>query len=300
MLQDQTSGYKDSVSDIINRAKAFAKAIVDYQKEQRSAPYAGTLRDIGEMFAAADAKRKAQFNQQANKVRADYLASGGSPMDLPRELWGSDPSQGFQVGEGKFVPGYTGDNLSYGQKERLAALTGLFEGKPTFARQVEEAGLTGMYQGKPTFAREMAEKNYALDVQRERRLGAGASDPFAGLTQNELRNAATDLMTQLGLDLYEHYRTKGDQAQRGQPLFFTIQDLLRNPKYISMADKNGVSRKQVINNLIAILAGNSPEGYFSTGAAVPLKPLYEALAGKELGAQKDSLEMLKQVLGQNQ
>jgi hypothetical protein len=119
-------------SDIMGRAKSLVQALVQTQKQQRSEPYANTLKQIGEKFATSEAKMRPMLNQQANKTRADYIASGGSPIDLDQGLWGSDPSQGFQTGEGQFTPGYAGDNMSMGQKLRLAPTTGKFEGNPTF------------------------------------------------------------------------------------------------------------------------------------------------------------------------
>lgn len=119
-------------SDIMSKAKSLYQAVVQAQKQQRSAPYADALQKIGEKFASASAKMQPVLNQQANKVRSDYVASGGSPIDLDQDLWGADPSKGFQTGQGQFTPGYAGDNLSWGQKLKLAPITGRFEGNPTF------------------------------------------------------------------------------------------------------------------------------------------------------------------------
>ena len=119
-------------SDVMGRAKSLVQALVQTQKQQRSEPYANTLKQIGEKFATSEAKMRPMLNEQANKVRSDYIDAGNSPNGLDQSLWGSDPSQGFQTGQGKFTPGYAGDNLSMGQKLRLAPTTGKFENNPTF------------------------------------------------------------------------------------------------------------------------------------------------------------------------
>ncbi len=131
-------------------AMALADAIVRYQKQKRAQPYVQELQRIGSQWAGATPQAQQNLNAQNNAIRNAYLQAGGSPIDIDRSLWGSNPNQGFQTGTKQFTPGYFGDNLSYGQKAKLADITGMYERKPTWARQVQEAGLTGMYQGRPT------------------------------------------------------------------------------------------------------------------------------------------------------
>lgn len=150
----------NSLNDVIDRAKLIAKSIVANQKQQRSQPYADTLQGLSKRYAAATTPQaQIGLNQQANQARASYIASGGSPMDLDKSLWGSNPGNGFQTGTGQFKPGYAGDNLSIGQKIAQAPIFGNYEGRPTFDKQVSEAGLTGNYQGRPTLAKTVADNN---------------------------------------------------------------------------------------------------------------------------------------------
>jgi hypothetical protein len=148
MLQDilrqmSSSGDKlmanDSLADVMGKAALISKAITAAQKEQRSEPYEDSLRSIGSSFAQADAKRRTQLNQNANEVRSDYIDAGNSPIGLDKSLWGNDPSQGFQTGK-SYLPGYYGDNMSQGTKERLAPITGMYEGRNTFGALMDSLG----------------------------------------------------------------------------------------------------------------------------------------------------------------
>lgn len=156
----------------IQAAPDLAQMVVQAQKDQRSAPFEEALRKVGNAWGTAKtAKDKANLNSQADKIRADYVNSGGSPVDIDESLWGSDPSKGFDVGTNKFLPGYAGDNMSMGQKLRLSEVTGNYEGKPTWAKQVGLAELTGMFGGQKTWPRQYQERNLGqqdqqLDISR--------------------------------------------------------------------------------------------------------------------------------------
>lgn len=165
-------------------ATALAQAIAQFQKQQRVNPVADALHSMSMRYrnAATDAERAA-LNAAANATRMNFLRSGGSPYELPTDLWGADPTQGFQTGLEQFTPGYAGDHTTIGQKMKLAAMTGMFGGQPTYERQLQEAqltgmyggqptlykqvteaGLTGMYQGQPTWERDFKERQFALEA----------------------------------------------------------------------------------------------------------------------------------------
>lgn len=158
--------YKYEVpEDIINR-------IVSFQRSQRAAPFASEIQSAGQGYSQAAPDVQAQKRARANRLRQAYVAAGGRPDDLPRELWGSSPDQGFQIGEGKFhtyTPGIE-DNMTNAQKERRSGITGLFEGKPTYDRQVKDADLTGLFQGKETPAYQL------IKAQIADKSSGGASD----------------------------------------------------------------------------------------------------------------------------
>jgi hypothetical protein len=124
------------IANTVLKAMALAKALIGHQKEQRAEPFVQELQKFGQMYATDP-----MANENANKTRAAYLASGGSPIDIPQALWGADPSQGFQTGKGAFTPGYAGDNMSLGQKEKLAGITGRYEGKLTWPAFMQQEGV---------------------------------------------------------------------------------------------------------------------------------------------------------------
>jgi|GEM_PF-4574057 len=133
--------------DPYQAAPLLANAVTGFQKEQRATPFIKALKTLGDQWATANPEQQNDINTQASKVRGDYIASGGSPIDMPKELWGSDPSKGFQTGAGTYAPSYTGDNLSMGQKAQRAGLTGQFEGNLTWPAHVQNEGLNLESQG---------------------------------------------------------------------------------------------------------------------------------------------------------
>ncbi|MDD5486677.1 MAG: hypothetical protein PHW65_03905 [Dehalococcoidales bacterium] len=146
--------------DPFQAAPLLANAIVGYQKEQRAAPFIEALKVLGEQWAAATPEQQKGINLQANEVRDDYLDSGGSVGDMPRQFWGSDPSKGFQTGIGTYAPGYAGDNWSMGQKLQRADVTGQLEGGLTWPAHVQNEGLNLERQGMQNqFATSMAGVN---------------------------------------------------------------------------------------------------------------------------------------------
>jgi len=140
-LNDPNSGYGNEVPRVnaMSQAPALAQAVVNWQKKQRALPVMQALEGYGKQYGAAQTDEERQrANAAANLARATYIKSGGSPIDLPQNLWGGDTSQGFQTGEGTFTPPYAGDNLSIGQKLKQAAMTGMFDGQPTWDRTLQE------------------------------------------------------------------------------------------------------------------------------------------------------------------
>lgn len=129
-----TGEYGQDVKRInaLEDAPLVAQKIIDFQKQQRAAPFIKALQNYGAQYGAAktDADRQSASNA-ANLARSEFIKSGGSPWDLPLNLWGSDPSKGFQTGAGSYAAPYSGDNLTLGQKMKRAPFTGMFEGKPT-------------------------------------------------------------------------------------------------------------------------------------------------------------------------
>lgn len=129
-----SGGYGQEVSRVnsMEQAPLLAQKIIDFQKTQRSAPFIKALQGYGAQYgaAASDAERQGASNA-ANLARSEFVKSGGSPWDLPSNLWGSDPNKGFQTGGESYAAPYSGDNLTFGQKAKAAALTGLFNNRPT-------------------------------------------------------------------------------------------------------------------------------------------------------------------------
>ncbi|PKM82567.1 MAG: hypothetical protein CVU89_03440 [Firmicutes bacterium HGW-Firmicutes-14] len=155
-----------SIDEILNRissgyygpryktAAERVKDIAATQNEQRTSPLKQSLELVGKDYMAVNPEEQRAKNEKANMLRKKWLEeSGGDPSGLSRDLWGANPDKGFQVGPDEFVlPGVNPDyGLTLGQKRANAPLTGMFEGKPTFERTIQEAGLTGRYGGELTF-----------------------------------------------------------------------------------------------------------------------------------------------------
>ena len=136
---NNTYGLEAPRMNALTQAPEVAGNILQYQKAQRAAPIIAALQNYGKQWGAAQAPEEQQrINAAANLARSSYLKSGGSPMDLPENLWGSSPEQGFQTGAEEYSPSYTGDNMTLGQALKAAAMTGMFRGQPTWDRQLQE------------------------------------------------------------------------------------------------------------------------------------------------------------------
>lgn len=106
------------------QAPTLAKAIIEYQKEQRTTPYINAIQGYSQQYGAATTNKERQrANSTANAARSAFLHGGGSPMDLPQSVWGSDPGQGFQTDVGQYAPALNGmEGLSNAQREKATAL----------------------------------------------------------------------------------------------------------------------------------------------------------------------------------
>lgn len=153
------------VGNAFTEAQDLTRGIVQFQKNQRAQPLITNLQDLSSQFAQAPTVQQSKLNARANALRAAYINSGGSPTDLPKELWGSDPSQGFQTGTGQFNLGSADDNLSFGQKLKRAPITGMFENKPIWERQYQQ----GLLDISRLNAQNTQDKNYLdkmMDIQK--------------------------------------------------------------------------------------------------------------------------------------
>ncbi|MCK9326706.1 MAG: hypothetical protein M0P69_14540 [Bacteroidales bacterium] len=210
-------------------ATALAQAIAQFQRKQRVDPAATALHDMSMQYgqSGTDAEREA-LNAAANATRQNFLQSGGSPYEIATSLWGADPTQGFQTGESQFTPGYAGDNTTLGQKMKLASMTGMFAGQPTFDRQLQmsqltgefggqptwqkqvtEAGLTGMYQGQPTWDRELQEKDLALQQALGMMRSQSQGSDSLNMTESK-RVAYSSIMNGMLADIDELWKEHPD------------------------------------------------------------------------------------------
>lgn len=83
------------------------------------------LKNIGSQFGSASPTGQTSLNTQANEARNAFIQAGGNISDIPTNLWGSDPSQGFQTGQGAFMgaPSYGSDLAVGGMPMSNAGLT---------------------------------------------------------------------------------------------------------------------------------------------------------------------------------
>ncbi|MHB8122583.1 MAG: hypothetical protein ACYDG4_10560 [Desulfuromonadaceae bacterium] len=72
------------------------------------------LKNIGSQFGSASPTGQTTLNTQANDARSAFVQAGGNLQDVPNNLWGSDPSQGFQTGTGAFAGSGIGNQEAMG------------------------------------------------------------------------------------------------------------------------------------------------------------------------------------------
>ena len=106
-------------------APIFAQRLQNIKKEQQTNPVIQALQRYGEQYKTATTdEERSLANKLANQIRLNYLAGGGSPMDLPTQYWGSTPAQGFQTSEGFQAPitGFEGLKRTDAMEARRQAL----------------------------------------------------------------------------------------------------------------------------------------------------------------------------------
>lgn len=177
---------RPSIADTMGQAKDLAQSISEYQMQQRTAPVIQALQQFANNYNAATTDEgRHSANTMANQVRANYLAGGGSPMDLPSNLWGSAPASGFQTTGGFQAPvtGYEGlgrkDTIALKRQALLDALT----------QRVQEAGLTGIDPdtGQKTWQRQYQENSLANALARAS--GGGGSGSATATTRSNYASA---------------------------------------------------------------------------------------------------------------
>jgi len=172
---------------MFDQARQLAEGVLQHQKSQRAAPFIQAIQGYGDQYAQApDDNARQQANMAANAARAAFLESGGSPFDISRNLWGSSPAAGFQTGGEEFKPAYTGDNLTYGQREKLSEMKRKAMESVLKQREFEEADLP-MKQAQTAYYQRQANAPYG---------GGGSSGGNAvsngGLTPNQAYDKALE------------------------------------------------------------------------------------------------------------
>ena len=125
MFQDPVfqRAYQD-VQKVIGLKKSYR----GQQKQERLAPVTNALSGLGEQWKSAQTdEARQQANALANLTRSNFIAGGGSPSELPTNLWGGDTAQGFQASQGFQAPitGYEGlkrEDAITAQRNALADL----------------------------------------------------------------------------------------------------------------------------------------------------------------------------------
>ncbi|MFA5880569.1 MAG: hypothetical protein WC834_00110 [Eubacteriales bacterium] len=168
--------------------------IVNSQRQQRVRPYNQAIQSVGQGYAQMAPNKQTELNARANQIRAAYIAEGGNPMDLPKEHWGSDPSKGFQIDEGQFhtpMPNMN-QNLSYGQKEKLAAITDMYENKPTLKGQLIQSQIAKNNTGGSDMAEWLAKlgitqgiSNQETNIKSKQTASKAAVDYINGLSEEK-------------------------------------------------------------------------------------------------------------------
>jgi hypothetical protein len=141
------------------RAKQVASDILQQQRTQRAAPLVKALDQFKQQYAnATDDAGRQQANTLASQARNNYLAGGGSPMDLDISYWGADPTQGFQTTGGYQSPITGYENMArqnvidikrqamidaLTKRSTIADITGIDPdtGEKTWGRQYQEQAL---------------------------------------------------------------------------------------------------------------------------------------------------------------
>jgi len=236
------------------QAPALAQAIINWQKAQRAEPYLRTLQEYGSQWATATPERQAELNKAASDARAAFLEAGGSPYDLPKSVWGSNPALGFQTGEDQFIPPFYGSNLTNRQRAIIAEqqmkqqealnkallnalnmrlkesqITGIDPetGQPTWQRQYQERRLAQSGQVRPGSAQARTQVRGELFGKVKSAADRLWSDVQKG--ENDLRNGFEDLKAAILADAPEYMGKGATRSDIYDALNYTA-DLLGLPR----------------------------------------------------------------------
>ena len=256
MLQDP------SMQNTINEARQIANMIKSQRTQARTQPAISALSGLASQYGSAQTdEQRQQLNALANLTRNNYLQGGGSPADLPKNLWGSDPMQGFQTSEGYQAPitGYEGlkrpDAIGASRQSMLDSLTKeQWRGSPEsqdwylpLTKQTMEAQLTNLMRPPSTGGGGggTTAKTYSLadlakaKAQNDPRLWIGDEEPPEGRwTMEGLQNAW----------LQDPF---GQQPQANDPMVLMIQQ----------AKAQGIPADQIRQGLAAEGVDPSKYGY---------------------------------------
>ena len=201
--------YAQVLPDVLQKAQQAADTIKGSRNQQRLTPFIGALQQQGQRYGAATNDQERQSaNAMANTIRETFLSSGGVPGEMPENLWGGSPTQGFQVGADQFSAPVTGlEGLSFGQRREQMANQQALK-RQAFLDALDqrklEAGLTGVdpFTGQNTWDRQYQEGQ--LGLSREKLYTPSVSD----LINKEKQNKEEAL--QLFMSTSELYKTGND------------------------------------------------------------------------------------------
>lgn len=236
---------RPSIADTMGQAKDLAQNISAYQMQQRTAPVIQALQQFANNYNAATTDEgRTQANSMANQIRANYIAGGGSGMDLPTQYWGADPSQGFQTTGGFQAPltGFEGlsrkDTIGFQRQALLDALT----------RRVQEAGLTGIdpATGEKTWDRQYQERQLALSAAR----GSGGG---SGLSATDIKNLNTaDALNTYKAMIDDAWSKGGGWAGAVDAIPKIMADIQANKAYFTTG---GINTDDVIDYVYELIGG---------------------------------------------
>lgn len=234
------------MEETLGQAKQLAQNIGSFRKEQRTAPVVQALQQFANNYNAATTDEgRAAANAMANQIRSNYVAGGGSFMDLPTKYWGKDPTQGVQTTEGFQAPisGYEGlgrrDTIALRRQALLDALT----------QRIQEAGLTGIdpATGEKTWERQYQER--ALANAAARGSGGGGS----GLSATDIKNLNTaDALNTYKAMVDEAWSKGGGWAGAVDAIPQIMADIQANKAYFTTG---GINTDDVVDYIYELIGG---------------------------------------------
>lgn len=191
--------------------------------------------------------------------------------------------------------GYGRERDTVMDRYRDAEMTGVLNGQQTLAaKQLAEAimkrkmddrialsNLQGYdtVTGKPIFAREQFNTQTALQrASMAQRGGGGGGYSSVPSTVGERKQLATSTLLDAAMSRYDELRKAGYQY----PLYYAVNTLMRDPKWVKAAQESGADIQSVIENLVRIKGKTSAQDYFSKGTGSKLGNMYNELAGKKV------------------